>query len=259
MFEREVQLAGHPLRLRADRTAFRPDRRTLLVADLHLGKPAAFAAAGIPVPAGTTQADLHRLADAIDQTGARCLVILGDLLHARAGRDQSMLELVARWRAARPALHITLVRGNHDRSAGDPPADWSIECVDEGLEDDGLIYRHEPEESDRGYVLCGHVHPVLVLRGSGQLRERAPAFWVGPRVGVLPAFGRFTGGASVQPRAGDRLFATDGQSLLELALPAPLPPPPSPAATSPPSPAQPRTILPTTTRANAPRARREAR
>ena len=35
----------------------------------------------------------------------------------------------ARWRALRAELEIMLVRGNHDRHAGDPPDDLRINCV----------------------------------------------------------------------------------------------------------------------------------
>ena len=54
------------------RAAVLPASATLLVADLHLGKAATFRKAGIPVPEGSAQRDLARLADGPRRLGARC-------------------------------------------------------------------------------------------------------------------------------------------------------------------------------------------
>jgi metallophosphoesterase superfamily enzyme len=43
------------------------------------------------------------------------------------------------------------------------------------------------------YVLAGHLHPGVVLGGRAHDRLRLPCFHFGPRSGVLPAFGEFTG------------------------------------------------------------------
>jgi len=58
---------------------------TLLVADLHLGKAATFRSQGIPVPEGSAQKDLARLALLVAATRARRLIVLGDLFHAKSG------------------------------------------------------------------------------------------------------------------------------------------------------------------------------
>ena len=58
----------------------------LFVADVHLGKAAAFRAGGVPLPRGSTAADLARLAAVLQETGAQRLVVLGDFLHGAAGR-----------------------------------------------------------------------------------------------------------------------------------------------------------------------------
>ena len=62
-----------------------PASATLLVADLHLGKAATFRKAGIPVPEGSAQRDLARLADLVVRHAVRRLLVLGDLFHARSG------------------------------------------------------------------------------------------------------------------------------------------------------------------------------
>ena len=88
------------LTLLPQRAVYWHERRTLLVADAHFGKASTFRSAGIPIPRGTTTADLARLESAVQATGAERLVFLGDLLHARAGRGAETLAAVARWRAS---------------------------------------------------------------------------------------------------------------------------------------------------------------
>ncbi|MDE3177705.1 MAG: DEAD/DEAH box helicase, partial [Pseudomonadota bacterium] len=73
----------HGLTLLPQRAVWRAETRTLFVADVHIGKAAAFRAAGLAAPAGTTRENLARLDALIDALAPRALVALGDLFHAR--------------------------------------------------------------------------------------------------------------------------------------------------------------------------------
>jgi metallophosphoesterase superfamily enzyme len=59
-------------------------------------------------------------------------------------------------------------------------------------------------------VLAGHLHPCVVLAGGARQRERLPCFWFGRDVGVLPAFGDFTGCAEITVEPGDRVWVVAG-------------------------------------------------
>lgn len=207
MIDAELELSGEPVRLLPERALFWPSACTLVIADLHWGKAAAFRAAGIPIPGGATRRDLDRLDSAILRTAARRLVVLGDLFHARAGRVATRtLADLRRWRDEREGLEIQLVRGNHDHHAGDPPADLRVNCLDAPAFLPPFVLRHEPSVSPTGYTLAGHVHPGIVLAGRGLFRERLPCFVVGERMAVLPAFGSFTGMGMVRPEPGERVY-----------------------------------------------------
>jgi len=202
----DCEIAGERLLLLAERAAFWPARETLFVADFHLGKAASFRAAGIPMPAGTTSENVERLGRAIDRTRASRVVFLGDFLHSAEARAARTLERFTAWREAHDGVNLTLVRGNHDRKAGDPPAEWRIDCVDAGASLGPFVLNHEPGASRAGYALAGHIHPAVRLSGDGDESLRLPCFWFAKRHGVLPAFGAFTGSAVVRPRPGDRVF-----------------------------------------------------
>lgn len=202
----QVDIAGEKLALLPERAAFWIRTRTLFVADFHLGKAASFRKAGIPMPSGTTTENVDRLEHCISVNGATQLVFLGDFLHSAQGRAEKTLSRFGEWRESRKDLEIILVRGNHDDRAGDPPEAWNFRCVDPGELMAPFALVHDPKPVRGGYALAGHIHPAVRLTGGPGESARLPCFWFGPRVGVLPSFGAFTGSAIVRPRKGDRVF-----------------------------------------------------
>lgn len=215
-----VHVAGMEMVLLPAPAVWVPDRDLVVVTDLHLGKGATFRSRGIALPSGDSEADLLRLSALLGATAARRLVILGDLFHAREGRSPELHATMADWRGRHPGLEVLLVRGNHDRAAGDPPAELDVECRTGPVEEGGLVFRHEPsaggDPSADGYALVGHLHPAVRLRGVGRERLRLPCFQVGTREAVLPAFGRFTGTAMVTPAPRDRIFVVGDGGVVEV-------------------------------------------
>jgi DNA ligase-associated metallophosphoesterase len=206
-----VEVGAGTIGLLGDRAAWLPAEGLLLVADVHLGKAQAFRAQGVPVPAGTTADNLRRLDLLVGRLQPRELVFLGDLLHARQARAASVLEAFAQWRAQHAGVSMRLVRGNHDDRAGDPPASWGVEVVDEPFGVGGWALCHHPQAVRGAYVVAGHQHPGVQLRGVAD-RLRLPCFHLGPEVAVLPAFGAFTGLHPVCRRPGDRVaVCADGE------------------------------------------------
>lgn len=205
-----ADVAGETLWLLPEHAVWWPARAMLLVADVHIGKAASFRALGQPVPAGTTASNLARLRTLAMRHRARELVFLGDFLHARAARTAAVLVALHDWRQALPAdLRLTLVRGNHDLHAGDPPPELQIDVRTEPYGAGPFALCHTPDTSDTsdsGYVLAGHLHPAFHLRGRGADAVRLPCFVLGPRGGILPAFGAFTGHATVRAEADTRLY-----------------------------------------------------
>jgi len=202
-----IEIEGQTLRPRADKTLHWPARRTLFVADLHLGKSARFRAAGVPAPEGTTAATLARLGRALDDTRAERLVVLGDLVDAHHAAAGPTRESVATFFQSRTALDTLLIPGNHDARAGALPDDWSISLGSSSVDDPPFSYQHDPNDGGEtsGYLLSGHVHPAATLSGPKR-RARLPCFWFGARRAVLPAFGDFTGLHPIRPSAGDAVF-----------------------------------------------------
>jgi len=212
-----IVLAGEDVLLLAQKALYWPRERMLLIADIHFGKAASFRALGIPVPRGTTTENLQALDALLAAHDVAHILFLGDFLHAKAAHASSTLQAMLAWRARHPDLRLTLVRGNHDKHAGDPSAQLGLTMVDEPYTVGPFAFCHHPDLAADGYVLAGHVHPVYRLR-SGRESMRLPCFLVGPRCAVLPSFGAFTGGHEIEPGPGDRLFLAVEDTIFPLEI-----------------------------------------
>ena len=203
------------------RAAFLPASATLLVADLHLGKAATFRKAGIPVPEGSSQADLARLARLVHETAARRLVIVGDLFHAQSGCTDQVFAEFAATRRQFTATEVLLVIGNHDRTLGKVPTTLGIDACLPHLADGPWHFVHEPSaplvgSAHAGFTISGHLHPTVSIRSPGGERIADRCFVAEATTLVLPAFGSFTGGHRVTPAPGLRLWIARDDGVVEV-------------------------------------------
>ena len=211
-----ITFAGHTVWLLPEHALWWPEGKVLFIADLHLGKAATYRALGQPVPSGTTAENLRRLSHLMAHYQPVQLVFLGDFLHARQARTASVLGQVAAWRESHAGVDCTLVRGNHDSRAGDPPPSLNISVVDEPYLVGPFAGCHHPQTHASHAVLAGHTHPVVRLQGPARDRLSLPCFVFEDRSAILPAFGEFTGGFMVTPEPGVQLYAAGGQSVWRL-------------------------------------------
>ncbi|MEM7259111.1 MAG: ligase-associated DNA damage response endonuclease PdeM [Pseudomonadota bacterium] len=209
-----VCCSGEQLLLHPSKVALWAVKKTLLVADVHVGKEHTFARAGIPVPAGISEHTLNTLIHAVDSSAAERLIILGDLLHATPGRSESWQAHFNAQLATRRNLHVQVIIGNHDsKTARDrvvADLNWQ-----QSLHEPPFVFTHEPHHDQRGHVVAGHIHPVYKLT-AGRRRLRAPVFWCRQHYTVMPAFGKFTGGHLIEPDTDDRIFMIGDEQVIEV-------------------------------------------
>ena len=210
-----LTIADESLILLPQRALYWPAQQLLVVADIHFGKAASFRALGVPVPAGTTAQNLAALDALMGQHPVAHILFLGDFLHSKAAHAPTTLDAIRAWRVRHAGLRLTLVRGNHDNRAGDPPPELHISVVDEPHAIGPFVFCHHPQESALGHVLAGHVHPVHRLRAAGD-SARLPCFVIGARSSVLPSFGAFTGGYAVEAGDGERLYVVADDGVFEV-------------------------------------------
>jgi DNA ligase-associated metallophosphoesterase len=180
---------GERLWFLPERAAWLPHTRTLLVADLHLGKAEAFQAHGIPLPSDGDAGTLNLLLDLAARWRPAQVLVLGDLIHGRLGLTAGLRQKLA----ALPELlgaPLRLVGGNHERGS------WieGLPC-EPSLALGSLWLSHEPQTRQGHLNVCGHRHPVALV-GQGAERLRLPCFAYDEAAGrlTLPSFGELTGG-----------------------------------------------------------------
>jgi DNA ligase-associated metallophosphoesterase len=204
------------------RAAFLPASDTLLVADLHLGKAATFRSQGIPVPEGSAQKDLARLALLVATTRARRLVVLGDLFHAKSGCTDEVFAEFTATRSRFAGTEVLLVAGNHDRSVGRLPASLGIDSVLRTHDEPPFHFVHEPgtplPEPDRDdpFTIAGHLHPVIALASPSGDRLTDRCFVAEPGLLVMPAFGSFTGGHRVTATERSRVWIARDEAVVDV-------------------------------------------
>jgi DNA ligase-associated metallophosphoesterase len=194
--------------------AFISDSRTLVVADVHLGKSAAFRARGLPVPEGDTARDLARLTALAEKCAAANLVIAGDLFHAPSGITAELEHALERFLTT-IAMPVTLVAGNHDTKLKRIPA--GLRSVPHLGLGETIRILHDPAHAtgDRLHI-SGHWHPVVRIPDGRRTSLRLPCFLFRNNTLVLPAFGSFTGGAVMATQPGDRVFVALRENVVEL-------------------------------------------
>lgn len=202
-----LEFAGQTLHLLAEGAIWWGAARTLILSDIHLGKPSAFRLGGIPVPESVTHRDLDRLDALIAATRPDRLLILGDLVHSRDWRAEPTRSIIhERLTRLAASTRIELVPGNHDRHTHALPHDLPIHIHHDALHEPPFHFTHEPSDADHPALICGHIHPVASLHTGPGGRIRAKCFWISRNRVVLPSFGSFTGGHAVRPAQDDRLF-----------------------------------------------------
>ncbi|MBV8741309.1 MAG: ligase-associated DNA damage response endonuclease PdeM [Sinobacteraceae bacterium] len=205
---REERVMLHPAR-----ALLWPARATLIVADTHFGKDDVFRRAGIPLPRGPAITDLQRLSGLIRSYRCQRLIILGDFVHGATQSGDDFLHAFALWRRAHAQLTLEVIAGNHDRREN--PQHWQgyIRWHRTEVSEPPFVLAHHPADSAAGYVLAGHVHPVLRMqrRHGG---ARVPVFWRRPGHLVLPSFGSLTGGMNISPAPHDSVYLAAPEAVM---------------------------------------------
>ncbi|WP_158222541.1 ligase-associated DNA damage response endonuclease PdeM [Rhodopirellula sp. MGV] len=215
----DVTLRDQRLRLLAGGGVYHRDRRSLFVADLHLGKDTTFRRHGLPVPKGSCEATLNRVAKMIDACEPAQLFFLGDMFHAKSSVSDEVDRAICAFRDRFSEIPMTLVRGNHDASFRKLPSRWAIDSCAENFIVDELRLCHHPVHcgDDKALALAGHLHPAFALGTVTERLGNLPCFWYTQGCLILPAIGEFTGTYRVRRQAADdRVWVVADETVLEI-------------------------------------------
>jgi uncharacterized protein len=184
------EFGGQNFVIAADAALFWPDRKALLVADLHLEKGSSFAAhTGQMLPPYDSIDTLRALSVCIEQFRPETVYCLGDNYHDDGG--EARLSMAARTLLTdlTGRLDWNWIVGNHDPAL---QALWGGRLVNE-VQIAGIVLRHEADPNCKTAEITGHFHPKLRIRQTGRNIARR-CFVANHRKLIMPAFGAFTGG-----------------------------------------------------------------
>ena len=212
----EISLGPTKVELLTGRAAFLPASKSLIVADLHLGKAATFRQRGLAVPEGSNASDLCRLRSIVDLKRPKQLVIAGDLFHSADGLSSSIVELFQEW-LCKLKLPVILTEGNHDRRSLFAHYRFPID-VSPLLKIDGLTITHDPNDLWVGeYGMAGHLHPGIRIKEAPRQSIKIAGFLVRrSKHLILPAFSEFTGISPLKIGEKDQFFAEINGTISEL-------------------------------------------
>lgn len=184
-----LSFAGRNFLAHPEGALFWPDRKALLVADLHLEKASWFARLGQFLPPYDSLDTLRALDAVVQSTGATTLYCLGDSFHDRFGCDRLPEAARALLTDLTGRLDWVWITGNHDAGFIDHCGGRIIE----ELTVDGIALRHEAHRADPTPEMSGHFHPKLRLNLKGRHVSRR-CFVASETKLIFPAFGALTGG-----------------------------------------------------------------
>lgn len=207
----KIEIANHTYILDHRKVMYHVETETIIVADLHVGKSAHFRKAGVSMPGYSFVQDILRFQAVLEDYQPMRVMILGDLFHSDSNREcDEWEELMAYF----PDISFHLIIGNHDK--------WSIGgctdamTLDSSLEENGILFTHEPTEDAVLINFCGHIHPGIRLKGSARQSLKLSCFWLSEKRLIFPAFSELTGLAVVKPKRKDRVFVPLEHKVVEI-------------------------------------------
>ncbi len=211
----KINVAGEDLLLLPERAFFWPAKRTLGLADVHLGKAHSLQRLGIPIPAQAHRDDLDQIGELIDRLKPSNVVILGDFIHRKDSWSDSLIKMIDAFFAKFSDIRWSLVIGNHERGSKPYLTSLPFQIFEESLQIGPLTMAHGHQDSGAGFAIVGHVHPAVSLR-SGPTRLRLPCFVLDDKRLLLPSFGSLTGGFELEVTRDQRIFAVTPHEVFEV-------------------------------------------
>lgn len=209
----EIEVGGHPMIINAERTLWWPEKRTLFLSDVHLGKATHFRKSGISISGKTGIKDLDRISFQIRDYQPHRVVFLGDLFHSEYNLEwESFVDL----RKYFSDSDFILVEGNHDIMDRAFYKRAGVDVIEEGYVESGLEWRHHPTDANENVQLCGHIHPGVRIHGKARQSITLPCFVSEPHRFILPAFGRLTGKVRYEGPGGTVYYAIAGSEILPI-------------------------------------------
>lgn len=157
----------HPGIETIDLALYLKKRKTLVIADLHIGFEEALGKQGVLVPRFQYKDMIDRLEQIFAKINPVTVVLNGDLKHEFGGISKQEWKETLRLfdYLSRKCEDIIVIKGNHDPNIGPLTRAKNIRVVDELVLDDiAIVHGDEAPKAKVKIILMGHEHPAVSIR-----------------------------------------------------------------------------------------------
>ena len=209
----EITFEGQKIILDHRKAVFIKSNKTLVLADLHVGKAEHFRKNGLSLPSYGFVEDIKRFHQLIETYLPDRVLLLGDLYHSVVNEEFAFWDKEL---DQYKTIEFILVLGNHDSAAqkNNPFMDRFNVCYE--LEENGFYYTHEPRNREGMVNWCGHMHPGVVLKGAGKQRLKMPCFSFSVNQVILPAFSEMCGLGIISPQPQDNIYVCSPNEVIKV-------------------------------------------
>ena len=209
-------LLDQTIYLLPEKAMFWEEQGTLIIADVHLGKSGHFRKNGIAVPHAVNDQNLNKLSKLVHIWKPHTIIFLGDLFHSQFNDEWNAFK---QWRIENENIEIILTIGNHDILIEEAYTDLGIKVTDVH-HSAPFSFIHDLDEvnkdSTHGFLISGHIHPSIKLKGKGRQSITVPCFRFAETYAVLPAFGHFTGTHRIESTIKDQVFGVVDSEIIPI-------------------------------------------
>jgi len=189
--KKKITYFNEEFTLTNQRVIYWEKEKALILSDLHVGKSATFRKSGIPISKEVLEKDLFRLETLINYFNVETLIVVGDLFHAEFNQD---IQFFIDWFCEKENLKIELILGNHDKLSEKIYEKLCLTIYKEKITENKIRFVHDNVKvSENEFIISGHTHPGVLLKGKAKQRIKLPCFQVTKNQLILPAFSNFTG------------------------------------------------------------------
>lgn len=203
----EAEFRGERVWLSATGSLFFPNRRLIVVSDLHFGKSERQArSGGALLPPYDTLETLNRLEVEITQSAADTVICLGDSFDDDTVADNLAPSVIERLICLAQNRTWIWITGNHDSQLVGVPG-----IIKHEISICPFVFRHIAAFGAEGEI-SGHFHPKIRIPVRGRRLSR-PCFLMDTKRIILPAFGTYAGGLDCQHQSLRHLMARTGVAI----------------------------------------------
>lgn len=211
---KKITLVGELLTLLPEKALYWENRKSLIIADTHIGKADHFRKSGLPIPNLASAVDYCKLDTLLKSLSIDKIIIVGDMFHSNY--NNGCADFIS-WKKTRRIREVILVKGNHDILGDSFYEQGGIKVYKEEYVELPYTFTHKPPKIIiDGYYISGHIHPAVRLGGKARQSLTLPCFVFGLNQALLPSFGSLTGKCIVSPEKTDKIYVIGDETVYQV-------------------------------------------